>query len=84
MIIQYMDLFLRITGKDLINKQTKPRRRVADCLWKGFAVKYFGSEQLFVFVLHLMLTDIYQDTNGIGRLHEFNVPTFYATRAIKK
>lgn len=31
-----------------------------------------------------VLTDIYQDTNGTGRLHEFNVPTFYATRAIKK
>lgn len=31
-----------------------------------------------------VLTDIYQDTNGVGRLHEFNVPSFYATRAIKK
>lgn len=30
-----------------------------------------------------VLTDIYQDTNGVGRLHEFNIPTFYATRAIK-
>lgn len=31
-----------------------------------------------------ILTDIYEDTNGEGRLHEFNVPTFYGTRAIKK
>jgi len=31
-----------------------------------------------------ILTDIYQDTNGTGRLHELNIPTFYATRAIKK
>ncbi|MFU0824241.1 class I SAM-dependent methyltransferase [Clostridium sp.] len=31
-----------------------------------------------------VLTDIYQDINGAGRLHEFNVPTFYATRAIKR
>lgn len=31
-----------------------------------------------------IITDIYQDTNGIGKLHEFNVPCFYATRAIKK
>ncbi|HOA32904.1 MAG TPA: methyltransferase domain-containing protein, partial [Clostridia bacterium] len=31
-----------------------------------------------------ILTDIYQDTNGVGRLHDFNVPTFYATRAVKK
>ncbi len=31
-----------------------------------------------------MLTDIYQDTNGSGKLHEFNIPTYYATRAVKK
>lgn len=31
-----------------------------------------------------VLTDIYQDTNSVGRLHEFNIPTFYATRAIKE
>lgn len=31
-----------------------------------------------------IITDIYQDTNGVGRLHEFNVPSFYATRAVKK
>lgn len=31
-----------------------------------------------------MLTDIYHDINGTGKLCEFNVPTFYATRAIKK
>ena len=31
----------------------------------------------------LTLTDIYQDTCGEGRLHEYNIPTFYATRAVK-
>lgn len=31
-----------------------------------------------------VITDIYQDTNGVGRLHEFNVPCFYATRAVKR
>ncbi|SHI06820.1 Methyltransferase domain-containing protein [Sporobacter termitidis DSM 10068] len=30
-----------------------------------------------------ILTDIYQDTNGSGRLADYNVPTFYATRAVK-
>ncbi len=30
-----------------------------------------------------MLTDIYHDINGEGRLHDLNMPTFYATRAIK-
>lgn len=29
------------------------------------------------------LTDLYEDTNGEGRLHEFHVPSFVATRCIK-
>jgi len=29
------------------------------------------------------LTDVYEDTNGCGKLHEFNIPTFWATRAVK-
>lgn len=31
----------------------------------------------------LTLTDIYSDVNDEGRLHDFNVPSFYATRTIK-
>lgn len=31
-----------------------------------------------------ILEDIYEDTNGSGRLHDLNVPTFFATKAIKK
>ena len=31
-----------------------------------------------------IITDIFQDTNGSGRLHELNIPTFFATRAVKK
>lgn len=31
-----------------------------------------------------MLTDIYEDTNGYGPLEDFGVPTFYATRCIRK
>lgn len=30
-----------------------------------------------------VLTDIYEDTNGEGRLHELNIPSFYATRSVK-
>lgn len=30
------------------------------------------------------LTDIYEDTNGEGRLHELNIPCYIATRAIKR
>ncbi len=29
------------------------------------------------------LTDLYDDTNGVGNLHNHNIPTFIATRAIK-
>lgn len=30
-----------------------------------------------------VLTDIYEDTNGAGKLHDYHVPTFYATKAVK-
>ncbi len=30
-----------------------------------------------------LLTDLYEDTNGIGRLHEYHVPTYIATRSVK-
>ncbi len=30
-----------------------------------------------------ILTDLYEDTNGTGNLHEHNIPTFFSTRAIK-
>ena len=30
-----------------------------------------------------ILTDLYEDTNGEGRLHELNIPTFIASRAVK-
>ena len=30
-----------------------------------------------------VLTHLYEDTNGSGRLHEYNIPCFYATRAVK-
>ena len=30
------------------------------------------------------LTHLYEDTNGVGHLHECNIPTFLATRAVKE
>ena len=30
-----------------------------------------------------ILTHLYEDTNGEGKLHEYNIPSFLATRAIK-
>ncbi|MCD5460931.1 class I SAM-dependent methyltransferase [Lactobacillus delbrueckii] len=29
------------------------------------------------------LTNLYEDTNGEGRMHELNIPTFIATRSVK-
>lgn len=31
-----------------------------------------------------ILTDIFHDTTSSGRLHDYNVPAFYATRAVKR
>ena len=31
----------------------------------------------------LVLTNLYEDTNGEGRLHEMNIPSYVATRAVK-
>lgn len=30
-----------------------------------------------------LLQDLYQDTNGVGNLHDYNIPTFFATKAVK-
>lgn len=30
------------------------------------------------------LTHIYEDTNGEGKLHEYNIPSYFATRAVKE
>ena len=30
------------------------------------------------------LEGVYEDTNGVGKLHEYNVPTFWATKAVKR
>lgn len=31
-----------------------------------------------------MLTNVMEDTNGEGKLHDYNIPTYWATRAVKK
>ena len=30
-----------------------------------------------------LLLELYEDTNGEGRLHELHIPSYYATRAVK-
>ncbi len=65
----------------LTNDRYRKQLEEEDC---GMQFSHTVEEQLggqlkagFVF------TDIFGDTNGAGRLHEMNVETYYATRAIK-
>lgn len=30
-----------------------------------------------------LLRELYEDTNGEGRLHQLNIPSYVATRAVK-
>lgn len=58
-----------------------------ECLDKDYGIQFshtieeqIGGQLKAGFIL----TDLYEDTNGSGKLHEYNVPTFIATRAVKK
>jgi len=59
----------------------------AQCLERGDGVQFshtldeqLGGQLRAGFVL----TDLYEDLNGSGRLHEMNIPCFVATRAVKR
>lgn len=65
----------------LINDRYRKQLEAEDC---GMQFSHTVEEQLggqlkagFIF------TDIIGDTNGSGRLHEMNIETYYATRAVK-
>lgn len=62
------------------------REQYEDCITHddGFQFSHTIEEQIGgQLAAGLVLTGIYQDTNGSGFLHEMNVPTFYATRSVK-
>lgn len=51
----------------------------------GFQFSHSFSEQIGgLLSAGFTLTDVYEDTNGYGLLHELNIPSFMAVRAVKK
>jgi SAM-dependent methyltransferase len=65
----------------LINEKYRKQLAHEDC---GMQFSHTAEEQLGgQLKAGFMLTDIYGDTNGEGRLHEMHIETYYATRAVK-
>ena len=65
----------------LQNEQQRRQLEESDC---GMQFSHTIEEQIGgQLEAGLMLTHIYGDTNGEGRLHEMNIECYYATRAIK-
>lgn len=65
----------------LQNEQQRKQLEQDDC---GMQFSHNAEEQLGgQLKAGFVLTDIYSDTNGEGRLHEMGVETYYATRAVK-
>ena len=65
----------------LQNEDQMRRLREQDC---GVQFSHTAEEQLGgQLEAGFILTDLYEDTNGEGRLHELRIPSFYATRAVK-
>ena len=45
--------------------------------------RHFLDRYIFYEVVKWCLLDIYEDTNGFGRLHELNIKTYIATKSVK-
>ena len=66
----------------LVNEKQRKQLEEQDC---GIQFSHTISEQIGgQLKAGFRLTDIYDDTNGFGRLHELNIASFVATRAIKE
>jgi len=66
----------------LVNEEQRKQLEEQDC---GVQFSHTISEQIGgQLKAGFRLTDIYDDTNGFGRLHELNIASFVATRAIKE
>ena len=66
----------------LVNEEQRKQLEEQDC---GIQFSHTISEQIGgQLKAGFRLTDIYDDTNGFGRLHELNIASFVATRAIKE
>lgn len=65
----------------LQNEEQRKQLEESDC---GMQFSHTVEEQIGgQLEAGLMLTHIYGDTNGAGRLHEMNIECYYATRAVK-
>ena len=65
----------------LVNENQRKQLEESDC---GMQFSHTVEEQIGgQLEAGLMLTHIFGDTNGAGRLHEMNIECYYATRAIK-
>lgn len=65
----------------LINDQQRKQLEDEDC---GMQFSHNTQQQLGgQLKAGFILTDLYSDTNGQGRLHEMGIETYYATRAVK-
>ena len=65
----------------LVNESQRKQLEESDC---GIQFSHTIEEQIGgQLEAGLVLTHIYGDTNGEGRLHEMNIECYYATRAIK-
>lgn len=66
----------------LVNEEQRKQLEEQDC---GIQFSHTISEQIGGQLrAGFKLTNIYDDTNGFGRLHELNIASFVATRAIKE
>ena len=66
----------------LTNEEQRKQLEEADC---GMQFSHSLEEQIGgQLEAGFTLLDLYEDTNGEGRLHELSIPTFLAMRAIKK
>lgn len=71
----------RLPFNPLKNPEQMEQLRADDC---GVQFSHTLDEQLGGQLrAGFRLTGLYEDTNGAGRLHEMNVPSFVATRAVK-
>ena len=62
------------------------KERYQECLEKDWGIQFshtleeqIGGQLKAGFIL----TDLYEDTNGEGRLHDLNVKTFFSTKSLK-
>ena len=65
----------------LTNEEQKKQLEESDC---GIEFSHTLEEQIGgQLEAGFRLLGLYEDTNGEGRLHELNIPSFFATRAVK-